>query len=146
MDALRSASFTIFVAMLLAAGVTAATASPAIDYVLHCRGCHGPGGEGAPPDVPDMRGSLGVLLRSERGREYLVRVPGAAQAELSDARLAALLNWLVDAYDPEGVPPHFQPYRESEVGRLRQRPLTDAAAARRALFERPTADEPLAME
>lgn len=141
----RAASAPALVATMLAASATVTTATPAIDYVLHCRGCHGPEGEGAPPDVPDLRGSLGALLRSHAGREYLVRVPGSAQSDLSHTRLAALLNWMVHYFDPAGVPPDFRPYRESEVGRLRQTPLTDAAAARRALLD-DTMNEPSPLE
>ena len=56
------------------------------DYMLHCRGCHGPDGAGLPGAAPYFRGQLARFLSVPGGREYLVRVPGTAQSELSDAR------------------------------------------------------------
>ena len=44
-----------------------------------------------------LRG-LSQLLSAEGGRAYLASVPGVAQAPLGDARLAALLNWVIRAF------------------------------------------------
>jgi hypothetical protein len=109
-----------------------ARADPALDYALHCRGCHLESGAGVPGRVPPLAG-VGALLRAPGGREFLVRVPGVAQADLPDAALAALLDWVLVRFDPAGVPPAFAPYTAEEVGRLRKRPLTDVAGARAAL-------------
>lgn len=129
---------SVLVAFALATVVPthSALADPAIDYMLHCRGCHGPNGEGAPPDVPDLRGTVATFLGLAGGREYLIRVPGSAQAELSDARTAALLTWMVRAYDPANIPPDFEPFTAGEVAHHRRTPLADAAAARAAILER----------
>jgi hypothetical protein len=120
---------------LLCAFALVARADPATDYALHCRGCHLADGAGVPGRVPALDG-LGALLRAPGGREYLVRVPGVAQASLSDAALADLLGWTLRRFDPTGVPPDFAPYTADEVARLRARPLTDVAGARKALTQR----------
>jgi mono/diheme cytochrome c family protein len=105
------------------------------DYILHCRGCHGPEGAGAPGAVPDFRDEVGRFLAVPGGREYLIRVPGTAQSELSDARVARLLNWLVREFSPRRVPRPFEPYTAAEVARHRRPPLTDVAATREKLLD-----------
>jgi hypothetical protein len=114
---------------------TPARGDPGVDYVLQCRGCHGPDGSGAPGAAPSFRGQLGRFLWVPGGREYLVRVPGAAQSELDDARTAALLNWLLHEFSPGEIPPDFAPYEEEEVARERRHPLIDVQATRRELLQ-----------
>lgn len=127
---------TTLAATLLAPGDTGAEAisGPRLDYVLQCRGCHLEDGSGAPGRVPSLL-RVGRFLRVPGGREYLVRVPGAAHAPLDDAALAALLNWMLARFDPPAASsPGFVPYGAGEVGRLRAAPLADASAERRALL------------
>ena len=102
---------------------------PSEDYLLHCSACHGPGGEGTPGVTPTLHGA-GELLDTAGGRSYLARVPGVAQAPLSDARLARLLNWVLERYSGRAPSP---PYSPGEVGGLRKNPLRDPVAARKAL-------------
>jgi hypothetical protein len=109
---------------------TPVRADPAADYMLHCRGCHGPDGAGVPPDVPDLRGELGRLVQRPGGREFVLRVPGVAQSELNDARTAALLNWLVAVFGEIQPGPDFLPFTAAEVTRHRRNPLVDVDAAR----------------
>jgi mono/diheme cytochrome c family protein len=122
-------------AILAVLAATRAFADAETDYMLNCRGCHGPDGAGAPGAAPSFRGQLGRFLTVPGGREYLIRVPGTAQSELDDARTAALLNWLVRAFSAEEVPADFAPYTAAEVGPARRRPLLDVWAARRALLD-----------
>lgn len=117
------------------AAPAASRADPSLDYVLHCRGCHGPEGAGVAGSVPDFRGQVGRFLFVPGGREYLVRVPGTSQSELSDARVAALLNWLVREFGADQVPDDLVEFDEAEVARVRRPPLTDVDAVRRALLE-----------
>ena len=121
-----------FLAMFVA---TAAVAEPRTDYILNCQGCHGPDGSGAPGAVPSFRGNVGKFLSVAGGREYLMRVPGTSQSELSDARVAALLNWLVHEFSPDQVPADFTAYTEEEVTRLRRPPLTDVTGTRQRLVQ-----------
>lgn len=57
----------------------------------------------------------------------IVQVPGAAQAPLSDARLAALMNWLIERFAGEKPDP---PYTAAEVKQLRRSPLRNPLAKR----------------
>jgi mono/diheme cytochrome c family protein len=120
---------------LLAAG-RAGAESPRILYMLHCQGCHLADGSGKPGEVPSLAGSLGRFLGVEGGRAYLVQVPGSAHAPLSDAELASVLNWMVQAFGPADVAGQREPYGASEVARYRASPLVDVAATRAALVRR----------
>jgi len=120
--------------------VVSARADPGTDYILNCRGCHGPGGNGLVGAAPSFRGQVGKFLWVPGGREYLIRVPGTAQSELSDARVAALLNWIVREFSPDEVPADFVPYTAEEVTHHRRPPLTEVNSVRgdllRAIAER----------
>jgi hypothetical protein len=117
----------------LALGAAAARATPELDYMLHCQGCHLADGSGSPGSVPGL-GGVGRFLRTSRGREYLIRVPGSAQAPLSDARLAALLDWIVARFDPETSAAGFRGFDAAEVARWRHSPLTEVDALRASLL------------
>jgi hypothetical protein len=110
-----------------------ATGEPHADYMLHCQGCHGPDGSGAPGGVPSFRGNVAKFLSVPGGREYLIRVPGTSQSELSNHRVASLLNWMVRTFDAENVPTRFEPFSADEVARLRRPPLIDVETVRQRL-------------
>lgn len=93
--------------------------SPHVNYMLHCQGCHLPEGIGHPGRVPKLKGNVGKFLSVDGGRAYLVQVPGSAQSTLSDAELAAVLNWLVPTFDPQHTPVPFQAFSAEEVSRYR---------------------------
>ncbi len=119
----------------LGANPAGAVSGPALDYTLECEGCHRADGSGTPGSVPALRDSVARLLAIPGGREYLVRVPGVAQAPLDDAALAAVLNWMLDRFDRAHVPAGFAPYGAEEVGRLRKQPLVDVEAVRKRLVK-----------
>lgn len=125
------------VAVLFATPAAAADAMgsrAALHYQLHCSGCHNPDGSGQPGSVPALKGRLGGYLGTPQGREFLVRVPGVSQSFLSDKDLADVLNFMVDAFDHEGTPATFQPFRADEVGRLRKASLSDTETERRRVL------------
>lgn len=111
----------------------AAGASPAQDYMLYCMGCHGARAEGVPGKVPPLAHTLGLYMKTPAGRNYVLRVPGAANSVLSDSELAAVLNWLAVNYSPEfsSDAPLFTP---AEVTKLRHVPLVSVLAARREVI------------
>lgn len=130
----RQAALLAFAGAWLALAAASASAAgvlggPQADYVLNCAGCHKFDGSGS-DRVPALS-DVGLLLRVPGGREYLGRVPGIAQAPLSDARLAALLNWLAAELGGGAARP---PFDAAEVGALRAAPLRDPSAARAALL------------
>jgi hypothetical protein len=108
----------------------AAQAGAAQDYVLNCMGCHGTEAQGVPGKVPPLANALSRFMRTPEGRNYVLRVPGAANSALSDAQLAAVLNWLAVTYDsgPSGNPPVA--FTSAEVSSLRHRPLISVLATR----------------
>ncbi|MDH3643047.1 MAG: hypothetical protein OES38_13180, partial [Gammaproteobacteria bacterium] len=102
----------------------------------HCQGCHLRAGEGAPGSVPRMNGYVGNFLRVPGGREFLVQVPGSANAALDDAALAELLNWMLLTMSPNELPRPWQRYTAQEVGALRAEPLREVETVRAELVMR----------
>jgi cytochrome c553 len=108
-------------------------ASPAQDYMLYCMGCHGAQAQGVPGKIPPLAGALALFMRTAEGRDYVLRVPGAANSALADAELAAVLNWLAVSYGAEGQPPP-PPFTAAEVGSVRRTPLADVQVRRRQVI------------
>lgn len=103
-------------------------------YQMFCQGCHVSDGRGG-KDVPDMRNHIGAFLTIPQGRDYLIQVPGSANAAINDADLANLMNWIVVKFGGESTPDNFKPYTSEEVGRLRQSPLTEVTEYRKWLVQ-----------
>ena len=120
--------------LLDAAGGPAGAYAPNVEYALNCQGCHRADGAGTPGSVPPLLGSVARFLGAPGGREYLVQVPGVAQAPLDDATLAAVMNWMLEKFDHAHVPAGFVPYDAAEIGRLRTKPLTDVETVRKRLL------------
>jgi mono/diheme cytochrome c family protein len=118
-----------------AAGALASPASenPQQNYILLCQGCHGPDGHGVAGRVPPLADTVGPLMHSAAGREFLMRVPGSANSALSDQQLAGVLNWLVARYAATSLPPEARPFTAADVSAARHRPLTSVTATRRAV-------------
>lgn len=110
-----------------------AVADPRSDYLLHCAGCHLEDGRGSPPAIPDMRETLGFLSTFAEGRSYLVRVPGASQAPISDAALAEVVNWMLKNYSLKQESGAL--YTEAEVSANRRIPLYNPEALRETLLK-----------
>ena len=118
-------------ASLLALQASAAT--PHVNYMLHCQGCHLADGPATPGIIPPLVNAA-VFLAAEGGREYLVRVPGVALSTIPDDELAALVNWMLERFSPGQIPDDFEPYTADEVAKYRRRPLVDVDGARRAII------------
>jgi len=123
------------VAALLLSGAVHAE-SPAVNYMLHCQGCHLPDGAGTAGAVPPLADSVARFLDVPGGREFLVRVPGSSQSPLDDAELAELLNWIVHRFGPADAAVRSAPFTAEEVARVRRPPLAEVDGVRRALLER----------
>jgi cytochrome c553 len=111
--------------------IGAARANPAQDYMLYCMGCHGAQAEGVPGKVPPLAHALGRFMRMPAGRNYVLRVPGAANSVLSDTQLAAVLNWLAQEFNSEELTPDVPMFTSAEVTAHRHTPLASVLAARR---------------
>jgi mono/diheme cytochrome c family protein len=121
----------------------AAQADPTQDYMLYCMGCHGAEARGVPGKVPALAGSIALFMRSPEGRNYLLRVPGAANSALSDAQLAAVLNWLAERYPPAAAPAtRGAQFTAEEVAALRHTPLPDVQQRRREVVRALAASGP----
>ena len=128
------------VAVAFALGVASAAQAyqPRVNYQLQCMGCHHADGAGEEGRVPSVRRTLVPFSALADGRDFVLRVPGVAQAPLSDAEIAALLNWMARNLSDVVLPPTFVDYMADEVGRARHRPLAAVRDARAALLARIT--------
>ena len=100
-------------------------------YLLHCAGCHRVDGSGAPAyGVPTMIDTLGQFQHTRAGRAFLVQVPGARNAAVTNAELAALMNWALHTFSPATLPADFKPYTTAEVSAWRAHPPADIAGTR----------------
>ncbi len=102
------------------------------NYQMLCQGCHTPDGTGG-MDTPKMKNHVGNFLRSQKGREYLVRVPGSANSTLDAEQLAEVLNWIITEMGGESVPKNMQYYTATEVAALRKNPLFEVTEYRNQL-------------
>ena len=108
-----------------------------VNYMLNCQGCHGPTGAGTTDGtVPNMTGYVSRYLHVAGGREYLVQVPGSANAGITSEALAEVLNWMLVTMDDAHLPSDFMPYKAEEVELLRSQPLREVIATRARLLAR----------
>ncbi|AJE48048.1 c-type cytochrome [Celeribacter indicus] len=105
------------------------------NYVLRCAGCHGFGGAGSPEGgIPAFPGSVGHIAATERGRTYMMHVPGVVGSSLTDAEIAGVMNYVIDTWGgaPEGGIARFT---GEEVTRRRAEAVPDVVAYRRLVVE-----------
>jgi hypothetical protein len=110
---------------LFSLSVNVFAASPRINYLLYCTGCHAADGAGKPPNVPSLRDELGRMISVPEMRSYLVRIPGASQAPISDADLTDIINWLLHEFNSNTLPANFEEYTIEEVSNARRNILAD---------------------
>lgn len=120
-----------------------AEADGAAVFASNCSSCHQANGQGIPGAFPPVAGHLPALVSADRaypvklllyGLQGAITVEGAsyngqmpAWAQLSDAELAAVLNYAVTAWDgPEALPADFVPYTAAEFAAERETPLSAA--------------------
>jgi cytochrome c553 len=113
--------------------IGSACANPGQDYMLYCMGCHGADAQGVPGKVPPLANALGSYMRTPDGRNYVLRVPGAANSALSDAQLAAVLNWIAMRFSATQLPSDVSWFTPDEVAQIRHTPLADVLATRREI-------------
>lgn len=145
LDAIRTAAatgsgkriFSILMLLALALSLCASARadegdSPSFAYLLHCAGCHLEDGSGDPPEIPDLRQEFGLLLTSQRGRDYSLRVPGVTDTPVAAEEMAALMTWMVARLFPDRA--EFEPFTAAEVIAGRNNRLQDPARYRKELL------------
>jgi hypothetical protein len=115
--------------------VTAQARDAAINYQMECQGCHSADGRGQSDVIPALNHYMAKFLTVPGGREFLVQVPGAAQAPLSNAETAEVLNYMLIKFGPADIAQKYPPYTTEEVARLRKTPSTEIKQKRAALVK-----------
>ena len=119
-SALLLGAMALLAAAPAQAAQPASAGSPALNYRLHCMGCHLDDGSGMPQrGIPSMQGVLGHFLRLPQGRALIVQVPGVMNTPLNDRQVAELMNWMLGQWAGDSLPPGTPPYSEAEVRHLR---------------------------
>jgi cytochrome c553 len=105
------------------------------DYLLKCSGCHGADGMGKPiRGIPRFANQIGHFQRTPEGRAFVMQVPGLLSAGLSDARAAAVSNYIVRRFAGDSMPPDFVPYTADEARRHRESRPADIMGKRDVLY------------
>ena len=86
--------------------------------------------------MPSLRDSLGWIVNVPQGREYLARVPGASQSLLNDAKLAAVINWVLTEFNSATLADDFRPLTAAEVGDARRNVLMNPLKFRAELWRK----------
>jgi len=123
------------VALAATWAVSSYALEPQVNYQLQCMGCHHADGAGETGRVPSIRRTLVLFSGLPEGREYLLRVPGVAQAALSDQDLATLMNWMVRNLSDVPLQQNFVEFTTAEVGTARRQPLAAVEAQRTRLLD-----------
>ena len=131
---MSKAGYTIAV-MLFMLSNSVFAASPRINYLLYCSGCHRPTGEGSPPNVPTLHNELGEMISVQEMRGYLARVPGSNNAPISDAELTGVINWLLEEFNAETLPKNFKKLSLKEVRNARSNLLADPVKYRETYWK-----------
>ena len=92
-------------------------------FVLRCGGCHGTLGQSPPKSVPQLRGVAGWFLCTPEAREYVIRLPNVSRAQLSDADLAGVMNFVTFELGEASAPAKAVRFTADEVAAIRTRPL-----------------------
>ena len=74
-------------------------------------------------------------MRSAAGRSYVLRVPGASNSALTDAQLAAVLNWIAGYFGGDQPPAAVAPFTPQEVTAQRRTPMASVQATRREVVK-----------
>ncbi len=129
---------TIGVLTVLLAGVCLAVdiddKRARFNYQMFCQGCHTPDGVGG-NGVPRLKGHVGYFMRSDEGKAFLVRVPGAANSVLDNEQLAEVMNWMLLQFAEDSLPENWQHYTPGQVGQYRQQPLMEIIKYRQSLMQ-----------
>lgn len=127
---MRSRAALVGPLLILTCG-SAWSLEPSMNYALQCMGCHTPDGSGTPGRVPAIRDTLLPFARAPDGRKFLVQVPGSSQSMLTNAELAAVLNWMIETFSGTKAFAHFT---AAEVARYRPQTLVHVRAERERLL------------
>ena len=129
---IRIATLTLLPTLLFAAPGFAQDKTPHTNYVLRCAGCHGMSGAGAPSaGIFDFNGMVGAFAGIDEGRTYLMHVPGVAGSGLSDAEIAAVMNYVMETWAGDSLPEPYEPFTRAEVTARRAIPIPDVVENRR---------------
>jgi hypothetical protein len=130
---LRVSQFAVIFLLLLCSSAEAKDAN--FNYKMECQGCHSADGRGQSDVIPTLDHYMANFLTVPGGREYLVQVPGAAQAPLTDEETADVLNLMLRKFGPKEITEKYPPYTAEEVAELRKTPLTEVKQKRAALVK-----------
>lgn len=85
------------------------------DYIIRCRGCHLADGSGTPEKVPPLKFLMARIAGSQKGRDYLINVPGNSSSGLTPKESAEILNWMLIEFSSPNQLTKLTQFTEEEV-------------------------------
>lgn len=137
----RSAAILVG-SVALTAGLAAASVAiaetahrtPRTNFILRCVGCHGMDGSGSEKGgIPDFRNYVGAFSRDDAGRTYVMHVPGVVNANLTNAEIADVMNYVMKTFGGTSLPDDYHPFDRVEVDQRRANPVKDIVGMRREI-------------
>jgi hypothetical protein len=108
--------------------------SPPLAYRLHCSGCHLEDGLGSTVgQIPPIPGLAGHFLKHEKGRLYLAHVPGVVNSGLPPGELASLLNYVLETWGANDLPPKWDKFTGAEIAELSKVTVHDISLLRKEI-------------
>jgi hypothetical protein len=81
--------------------------------------------------IPPFPNSVGHIASIDMGRTYILHVPGVISTNMTDAEVAAVLNFILE-YWGDG---HGAPFTATEVTERRAVPVEDVVVFRRSVVD-----------
>lgn len=98
--------------------------TPRGTYLVRCGGCHGPDGLSRTSLIPDLKDKAGYFLCDAEGRDYVSRLPNIVFSRITDAEMAALMNYVSFDLGGGSAPPRARAFTPRELARTRRNALT----------------------
>ncbi len=89
--------------------------------------------------IPQFRNFVGAFASDEAGRTYVLHVPGVSSADLSNAEIADVMNYIMKTWGGTSLRSDFVEFTADEVAVRRAQPVADVVLLRREIVQRLTA-------
>ncbi len=131
----------LLLALMLVSGLASEAARcaqmpSAVQYALHCSGCHGLQATASQRTAIADLNEAWRYAATAAGRNYLISVPGVATSGLSDDGAAARLNRVISIFGQDEAVASFTRFTAVEVAAGRRHIASDALHQRLRLMTR----------
>ena len=130
---------SLLLCSILSISLTCKADKTGAELYQQCAGCHLKAAEGVPGMFPPLTDRLGALVKKSAGRDYLVMVINTGMVgnlkvdgtpylnnmmpgqTLNNIDTAAVLNYLLEAFNVKTLPKEWSRFTESEIESIKTR-------------------------